>query len=130
MNVDRTPQTIYIRTEFDIEKVLLFLRSNARRVRFWVDPRLVEEVLNRLEQFARKHPWKIAVEIVRADREKILAYAVGGAAIGAVVGGTMGGFAGAASGAMIGGACGAAFAHLQVTVDLGGESGGALVTLQ
>lgn len=122
-------ETLHVRTEIDIEKILVFLRANAHRVHFAVDGALVDRTLKRLERFAREHPGKVVIEVCTPEGSRTLQYAAAGAATGAMLGLVLGGLTTAAAGALVGAACGVMVAHVHLRVEIPAVGGPALVSV-
>jgi len=114
-----TAVTKQVRTEVDIEKLVAFIRVGARRMRFNVAPELLDALLQRLEDFARRNRVRLAVEFVHSDRTKTLRFGVSGAAVGATIGAALGGPNGAVVGAVAGAACGVLVAHTKLRISFG-----------
>lgn len=94
---------INLKTVTDISKLLAFVRGGSRG-EFRIDPALLQEVLQKLNAFAKDHGIRYRVVTPSEDRVAIFtaAGALAGAAAGyafanvpgAIVGGVAGGFAG------------------------------------
>jgi len=121
--------TIIARTEFDLDKIILFLRLNCHHVRFIVEPALVEKLLARLQSFAEQHPGKLVLEVVKPDGDTMLLFGLGGAIAGAWAGFLVAGLPGAALGAGIGACAGTLAAHLRLSFQVEQYEGAAVLTL-
>jgi hypothetical protein len=126
MNTELQVRAIEIRTEFDLEKVVAFLRVNARHVDFLVDRRLTDLLIGRLAEFAEENG-RLTVELVAEDGELILTCGLTGAALGAVIGLAVAGAPGAVVGGVAGGVTGVLVGGLRVRIDTGRHPGGDLL---
>lgn len=116
------------RQEIDLEKILLFVRMNARHVRFLVAPALVDQLLQRLTQFVEQNPGNLVVEVVKPEGETFVLFAVGGALLGGGAGFLLAGIPGAVLGLGVGACAGMLASHLRLTLEFRDHDGFASLT--
>jgi hypothetical protein len=107
--------TTHIRTEGDLEKLLAFLKVQAKG-EFEFPIQMAEKVLEHLKRFANDN--HITVALKNPSHERILAFTAGGAIAGAAIGAMIASMPGACLGLVAGGLVGFSAAHIEIVWDL------------
>lgn len=108
-------EIVVIKFEFELQKILAFVRARVRGKKFLIAPELVDTFLQRLETWAHENDLRIAVELIDASGTKTLVFGACGAVAGAATGFWLSKQpVGAVVGAIAGGVAGVALAHTRI----------------
>lgn len=97
-----TETPLLLHTEFDLEKVLLFIQLNAHHVRFLVPPELMVPLAARLRLYAAQNPGRLVLDVVQPEWSDMLLSASLWTLAGASTGFLIAGIPGALIGTVVG----------------------------